>query len=212
MTRATKRPKSKTVHVLRVRLKDIKPSIWRELSVPSDTRLDRLHAAIQAAMPWSNSHLHTYFVGARILTVPYPAYDDEDLEDERKVTLAEVAPVKGAKFVYEYDSGDCWRHEVRVKGIDPLAPGASRTMACLGGARACPPDDCGGSFGYEDLVNALRAQNHKRHKELSGWLTSYRAQLATYDARFEGPWDPEAFDLEAANKAVGKAAQHRRGS
>ncbi len=65
--------------------------------------------------------------------------------------------------------------------------------------------------GCEDLVNALRSPNHARHEELTGWLAGYRAELAHYDARFEGPFDPEAFDLEAANRAVGKLTRRRRG-
>jgi len=83
-------------------------------------------------------------------------------------------------------------------------------MQCVGGARACPPDDCGGAPGYADLLAALARPNHARHRELSEWLASYRAELAGHDPRFKGPFDPEAFDVAAANKAVGKLRRRRR--
>ncbi len=199
-----------TAHRLRIELEDIRPVIWRELLVPSDTTLAKLHAAIQAAFPWTNSHLHLFEVqGERFSD---PGFELDYVEgDERKVTIAQAAPRVGDRFTYEYDFGDSWSHQIRVSAIEPLpADGAAPRMMCVGGARACPPDDCGGTGGYEELVLALADPKHERHDELISWLTEWRAELAGGDRRFEGPFDPEAFDLEAANKAVGKLTRRKR--
>ena len=80
--------------------------------------------------------------------------------------------------------GDSWMHEVVVEKIDPeTAP-----LACLDGARACPPEDCGGVCGYEDLVKAVRDPKHENHAEMLEWI--------------EGEFEPEFFDLKETNKAL----------
>ena len=133
-----------------------------------------------------------------------------EVVDERDVALVQIATKVGDKFTYEYDFGDGWSHEVRVKEILPLAAGADASrMQCVGGARACPPEDCGGARGYRELLLALQRPTHARHQELSEWLTGFRAERASFDARFEGPFDPDAFDLDTANKAVGKLTRRK---
>ncbi len=198
-----------TVHRLRVTLEGITPPIWRDLVVPSNLHFGKLHDVLQAAMPWANSHLHMFRLGERTIGDPSPE-DDFPVEDERRVTLQSLAPMVGAKFLYEYDFGDSWTHRIDVVGIDPAAPGTSPHCGCAAGARAAPQEDCGGISGYAELLRALVDPKHKRHIELTEWLTWYRAELATFDARFKGPFDPEAFDLAATDAAVRKAGRGRR--
>lgn len=138
---------------------------------------------------WSNSHLHMFHVGKTRYAPRTPDWDD--VEDERKVILREIAPKAGVKFFYEYDMGDSWGHEIRVEAI--TQPAEPQRPKCLAGAGACPPEDCGGIGGYEDLLAALRDPKHEQHDEMVEWVG--------------GDFDPEAFDLAAANKALGR---HRK--
>ena len=207
---AARKAAPRSVHVLRVDIDGIAPPVWRRLEVPSDTTLARLHGAIQAAFPWTNSHLHLFKVKGSLISDPRFELDHAD-GDEGKFFLADVAPRVGAKFGYEYDFGDSWDHAVEVVEIRAMEAGAGAPkMRCTGGARACPPDDCGGVPGYDDLLDALRSPNHKRHEELTEWLAEIREELAEEDPRFAGPFDPEAFDLEAADAAVARQSKRSR--
>lgn len=110
-----------------------------------------------------------------------------EVVDERTVEIREVLPRRGSKLHDEYDFGDSWVHEVRVERI--LPPDPTRVVpSCTDGARACPPEDCGGVPGYAELLVALADPKHKRHKELLEWVG--------------GAFDPEAFDAEAVSRAL----------
>jgi hypothetical protein len=194
--------KSVSELVVRVTLEGIEPAIWRDLFLPGSASFLDLHAAIQAAFPWTNSHLHLFEVGTRRISDPRFELD-VPFQDERRVLVTSALTTAGSRLRYEYDFGDGWRHDVVVREVEAVYPGrAKRRMRCVGGARACPPDDCGGTPGYEGLLEALRDPAHEQHAELSGWLSSYRRGLSGYDRRFRGPFDPEAFDVAAANRAV----------
>jgi hypothetical protein len=193
-----------TSHALWVTLARVSPPVWREILLPSDATLATLHAAIQAAFPWSNAHLHCFDVGkSRFEAVE--GDPDASRADERRFTLSDVLPRVGSTLRYTYDFANDWLHEVRVEALRPNPPGAAASQVqCLSGARAAPPDDCGGESGYEELLAALSRPNHARHAELSRWLASTRGMLASHDPRYAGPFDPEAFDLAAANRALAR--------
>ena len=109
------------------------------------------------------------------------------MKDDRRVRLKKIAREEGASFLYEYDFGDGWRHVITVEHIMPETQNM-RVPRCLDGARACPPEDCGGIGGYERLLEALRDPRHPDHKELRRWV----------GARY----DPELFSLQAVNSAL----------
>ena len=174
------------LYQLKITLRHSKPPIWRRVVVRADTRLDRLHHFIQAAMGWMDSHLHQFKAGGLDYGVPEPEFDDFGVEplDERKYTLADLAPVAKRKFIYEYDFGDSWEHEVLVEKV--LPPDAVlKHPFCLAGANQRPPEDCGGIPGYYELLEALADPNHERHEELKAWVG--------------GGWDASRFDLEDTN-------------
>ena len=167
---------------LKVVLADVRPQVWRRVETP-DCDLFTLHAIIQEAMPWGNSHLACFHVGRdeRYTLDPMDEFDDKPME---AMTLGELAARGVKKFGYEYDFGDSWIHTVTFqKGVarDPEA----KYPRCVDGERACPPDDCGGPFGYPELLAALADKKHPEHKHMKEWMG--------------GPFDPEAFDLAAAN-------------
>jgi hypothetical protein len=116
---------------------------------------------------------------------------DRGCEDETDVLLSTLIPKSGRKsrWVYEYDFGDGWRHEVLFEGFPSSDPKAKYPL-CVGGNRACPPEDCGGPGGYADYLAALSDPQHERHEELLEW---------------RGPFDPEAFDAKKATKEMRKS-------
>jgi hypothetical protein len=173
------------VYRLTITLERIRPAIWRRFEVPGAITLAKLHRVLQRVMGWRDTHLHQFFVDGRGVGVRDPESVDQ-VEDEKKLTLAEVAPAVGTKLVYLYDFSDYWRHEVLVVAIDP--PGETRHPICLAGERACPPEECGGWNGYEVFLTAIQDPRHEEYEEMLAWAG--------------GPFDPEAFDVQAVNRSL----------
>src|SRR5690349_16792675 len=159
---------SDTIYQLKVTLRESKPPIWRRIQSPSDISLARLHQILQVVMGWTDSHLHQFIVGGTIIGVPDPDFGVE-VKNERTVKLSQVVRGEKSKFIYEYDFGDGWQHEVLVEKVLQAEPGA-RYPICLTGKRACPPEDCGGIWGYDDLLEAIRNPDNPEHDELREWL------------------------------------------
>ena len=160
------------VYQLKIELVGTDPSVWRTLQVPGQANLGWLHAVLQTAMGWTNSHLHHFLTSDARYSDPRGNQDsgfgDEPDRDETKVKLMHIAPQAGAQFGYEYDFGDSWEHAITVQQILPAAGGP--TALCLKGASACPPEDCGGIWGYADLLEALKDPRHPEHKNTREWL------------------------------------------
>lgn len=168
---------------LRITLRDIKPAIWRRVRVPSDASLGVLHEVIQAAFGWTNSHLHDFLIGE----IRFGMVDAEDeifSVDQNAAPLGAVA-LANAPIIYRYDFGDGWEHEVKVEGV---TKGGDETIVCTGGARACPPEDCGGTGGYAQLLEVLSNKSHEDHAAMRRWV----------GRRF----DPEKLDLAAVNRKL----------
>lgn len=178
-----------SIYQLKISLEGIVPQIWRRVLVPSVLPLSKLHVVIQIAMGWTNSHLHEFLLGRKRYTDPRFGLDDfdEQVFDEAKVKLFEVAPTLKSTLRYHYDFGDGWMHKVVVeKPFDLESP--ERTPFCTGGKRACPPEDCGGIPGYYRLLDILANQRHPEHREMLEWL--------------ERPYDAEVFDPNPVNRAL----------
>jgi hypothetical protein len=174
------------IYQLKVTLEGSKPPIWRRLQVAEDTTLGELHDIIQVAMGWTDSHLHQFIVGGTYYGLPDPDWDDlHEMRDERQFRLDEIAAKEGTKFRYEYDFGDSWLHEVLVEKIMSPAPEEEYPL-CVKGRRACPPEDVGGIWGYEEFLEAIRDPKHPEHEEYLEWIG--------------GPFDPEEFDLDETNE------------
>lgn len=171
---------SETIYRMRIDLRGITPPIWRRIEVP-DCSLAELHVAIQAAMGWTDCHLHEFEINRDRYRVPSPFGGDEDMGtiDARDVLLSEVIRGKGAKFRYMYDFGDSWNHSIKVEAVEAADPKQSYPR-CVKGNRNCPPEDCGGVWGYEELIEILTDPNHPEHEERLDWI---------------GEFDPECFDV-----------------
>jgi hypothetical protein len=184
--------KPTTVYQLKVTLEDIKPAIWRRLQVPSDITLGKLHFVLQDALGWENSHLHHFLVGERRIGMVDVDEVDDELEDEDTVKLAGIVS-EGGRFIYEYDFGDSWRHDILVEKVITVETKPKHPL-CIDGGRACPPEDCGGTYGYADLLKALKRPT-KRNAALREWLGD--------------GYDPESFDPASTNAAI-RANRTRR--
>lgn len=177
------------VYQIKITLKDFKPAIWRRVLVPGHYTLARLHRVVQYAMGWTNSHLHCFRVGQERYSYPYPDTDWEDSgdRDSRRVRLEQIAPSEKMKFIYDYDFGDCWEHQILVEKILPPDPEMKHPL-CLTGKGACPPEDVGGVWGYADFLAAISDPEHEEHDSLLEWVG--------------GEFDPDKFDLENTNAVL----------
>lgn len=158
---------SRHIYQLRISLADVSPQVWRRVLVPGGYTLDRVHRVIQYAMGWQDLHLHSFDIGGQQYGEPDPV-GELVLRDELDARLDAVAD-KGDLFRYTYDFGDWWEHEVTVEDVFAAEPDERYPM-CVDGARACPPEDVGGGYGYQELLGALDDPDHSRHDEARSWL------------------------------------------
>lgn len=170
---------------LRIALLDVQPTIWRVVQIPAMIPLDKLHGAIQAVMGWTDSHLHEFVINGVRYGIDDPTgFDDERVVDERKVTLADALGNTVRTFDYVYDFGDNWHHAATLEALEPT-DGTAPLLCCLAGERACPPEDVGGPWAYEEFLEAIADPKHEEHDAMLEWS--------------DGEFDPERFDLQRVN-------------
>ncbi len=177
------------IYQLKITLAGIKPPIWRRVQV-KDCTLLKLHQIIQASMGWGNFHLWLFDIGGE--EYGDDAIDgggDMDLASARKAKLGDFVAESVKKFRYVYDFGDSWEHLLQVEKVLE-ADAKVKYPRCVDGSRACPPEDCGGAWGYGDFLNAIQNPSHESHEEMLEWIG--------------GEFDPEKFDLAAVNKELAR--------
>jgi hypothetical protein len=181
---------------IKITLRDSQHAIWRRFLVASDTKLSQLHDIVQTVMGWQNSHGHMFSVGDVRFTTPFQPDDLIELTaiDARQVRLHHlVAPRRPFTgdfhfaMDYDYDFGDGWSHELIFEDVLDADP-KRKAPFCIAGERACPPEDCGGIYGYEALLEALKNPDEPENADQVEWVG-------------EG-FDPEKFDVEAVNIAL----------
>lgn len=193
-----KTPKSKaksaanTVFQFKITLVGSKPPIWRRIQV-EDCTLDKLHEHIQTAMGWTNSHLHQFEIFEKRYGDPElldDGFDDFQCIDSTKTKISDITPNAPKKFSfrYEYDFGDGWEHDILFEGSPNKEPGKKYPL-CLEGARACPPEDVGGIYGFYEFLEALADPKHEQHDDFIEW---------------GGDFDPKEFDAGETTKAMKK--------
>lgn len=171
-------------HQLKVTLEGVEPAIWRRLVVPSEFTLYDLHCVIQVSMGWENHHLHDFTIKRQRYAVP-DADDFGNPLDETDARLSDVAPQR-TKMIYQYDFGDSWTHVVVVEKIH--ADAESSPPMCIDGARACPPEDSGGPWGYSEKLDALANPDDEDSEELRDWMGE--------------DFDPERFEKDAVSREL----------
>jgi hypothetical protein len=178
--------KDVSIYQLKVTLKGSTPPIWRRLQVKDNIRLGDLSVVVQCAMGWDGGHLHQFIHQGQYFGEPSDD-DCDSVTDEDKVRLSDLHLRAKSKFVYEYDFGDDWMHDIVVEKTLPVEKGVDYPR-CIAGKLACPPEDCGGIWGFYNMLQAVADPKHAEHEDYKEWL----------DDKF----DPEAFDLEAKDATL----------
>lgn len=185
-------PISERLFQFKITLVESKPPIWRRIQVKNCT-LDKLHERIQTVMGWNNSHLHRFEIkGERYGDPEYldDGYDDFRCVDSTITRISDVVPKDGERihFLYLYDFGDNWRHEVIFEGC-LRAEAGQRYPLCLEGEKNCPLENVGGVWGYAEFLEALADPSHEEHEEFLEWA---------------GNFDPEDFDAVKMTREMRK--------
>jgi hypothetical protein len=180
------------VYRFKIILQDADPAIWRRIET-KDVTLEKLHELIQTAMGWTNSHLHQFEIADARYTDPRFMTDDFDdfgALDYSGIRISDLVAKHGSKLRlgYEYDFGDGWQHKVVLEEVTESEPGADYPR-CIDGARACPPEDVGGVYGFADYVEAITNPKHNQYREFLEW---------------SGPFDPAQFDAAKVTRRMKK--------
>lgn len=177
---------SRQFYQIKVALIEIEPPIWRRFLVPSTVTLHRLHLILQDVMGWTNSHLYRFQIGRQEYGEPHPDNEFNEIyfKNSRRTKLGRVVTKNGDVLQYEYDFGDSWQHILMVEDILECQPDMRHAL-CLSGERACPPEDCGGPYGYAELLETVADPYHEDYLDMMTWL----------GRRF----NPDSFDIEIAN-------------
>ncbi|MGW5466194.1 plasmid pRiA4b ORF-3 family protein [Streptomyces sp. NPDC003996] len=194
-SRSAKSPRTapgKTVHKIKITLRESRPPVWRRLEVPSGITLRELHDVIQAPFGWEDYHMWAFESGRDRYSV---ADRDLGIGSAASTRLGQVAPHTGDRLRYTYDFGDDWEHDILIE--DVTAPEACTAYPrCLTCRRACPPEDRGGIWGYDYLIEILADSRHEEHKDRLEWLGLDSADQ----------FDPAAFDAAEVNSALSPLA------
>jgi len=154
---------------LRIILNDVEPMPMRHIEVPLKIRLDRLHEVIQAAMGWTDTHLYEFRVGDAGWGIPDPEGFYDSPMDAKKMTLEKLLDQTATGTIqYIYDFGDDWDHSIRIERVNKAIQGVTypRLMKATG---ACPPEDVGGAWGYEEFLEAIADPDHEQHEDRVRW-------------------------------------------
>jgi hypothetical protein len=171
------------IYQFRIELKGIEPKIWRSVQLNDNTQLLDLHYAAQIAMGWYDSHLYQFEKDGMIYGDP-EALEDGNVQDDSIVNIVDIFKNEKDSISYVYDFADNWEHSIILeKIIDAKEP--LPHLLCVGGKRNCPPEDCGGVGGYQEMLEVLKTPDTTEYKELIEWIG--------------GEFDPEAFEIGIIN-------------
>jgi hypothetical protein len=174
------------VYQLKISLRGVsKPPVWRRVAVSPDITLAELHEVILRAMGWHGGHMHVFSTGWAEYGTPGP---DLGHFDDSAVRLENVLVLPGSRLRYTYDFGDDWEHDIQLEDIRREEPESSYP-SCLAGKGACPPEDCGGAWGYAELKDILADPADEQHQEMLEWLG--------LDSGEE--FDPKEFSIDQVN-------------
>jgi hypothetical protein len=178
---------AESIYQVKITLNMIRPPIWRRVQL-KDSSLAELHHVIQTCMGWEDAHLHVFDINDEQFGLPQQWEKSGawglEVGDSRTIKLSQLVAQSVKKFRYTYDMGDTWEHTIKIEKTLPAEAGVQYPR-CLAGERACPPEDCGGPWSYDDFLEALRNPKHPRHEDRLEWMG--------------GGFDPDVFDPAEVN-------------
>lgn len=173
---------------IKITLKRSKPSIWRRILIPSDLPLADFHKVIQTTMGWTNSHLHQFSKNRSYYApVMDEDYGDYNSIDYKGYKVSDLLKKEKDKITYEYDFGDDWIHEILLEKIEDKEMENNEAI-CIKGKNNCPPEDCGGMWGYYAMMEIINDPNHPEHEDYKEWLGE--------------DYDPTYFNKDEINKML----------
>jgi len=180
----------------KIQLKGIThPPVWRRITVPSNYSFYAFHRIIQEAFGWWNSHLFQFsengFGSNQVITEIYEDIDTgfEEQLDAEEIYLSDVFHMEKQKFVYIYDLGDSWEHIIT---LEKILPEKTLYPDLLAGKGQCPPEDCGGVWGYENFKEIMADKNHPEYEEYAEWV----------GLEEDDEWNPKEFDLKGTQSII----------
>ncbi|MBN1143976.1 MAG: plasmid pRiA4b ORF-3 family protein [Bacteroidales bacterium] len=184
------------LHQLTISLDGFEPEIWRSSKINSNSTFEDLHVVIQIVMGWENYHLYEFRNKNFVIGIEpdEDSFADLDLIPADTIKIADVLPRKRSNIMYTYDFGDSWDHKIVVEEI--FRDEIILNPVCIAGAMNCPPEDCGGIWGYSELLEIIRNKKHPEHKGVMEWLGGY--------------FDPQYFNLKDINNILSKLKRRRQ--
>jgi hypothetical protein len=183
---------TKSIYQVQIALAGSEPKIWRRVLIPSNLLLSDFHYIIQIVMGWTNSHLHQFIKNKMYYSIEMP--DDDFWDDDhnidyiqKKTRISDLLTKEKEKIIYEYDFGDGWHHDIILEKILPV-DSKIRYPVCIEGKMHCPPEDCGGVWGYANMLDILKQPTHEEYEEYLEWLGD--------------EFVPEYFDKNEVNKIL----------
>lgn len=189
---------SETIARLHIVLADTDPLIWRRVEVPVDASLKMLHDVIQGTMGWLDYHLWEFEADDKRYGILDPDWPDDRLFAAKNTRLKTLIDRDVHQFLYTYDMGDNWEHIVTVEAVES---GQSKTKypRYVEGEGRAPPEDCGGTPGFEAFLDAITDPKHPDHEDATGW----------HQGCYGKPFDPDEIDERSAKFRIAAIAKRR---
>ena len=178
------------LYQIKIQLDGVSPAIWRRLLIPSDLLLSDLHKVMQTSMGWYNAHLHQFEKDGRFYLPRMKddwTWEEMDNVDYAGMKVSDLLNEEKNSINYEYDFGDSWSHSILLEKILDNPRGRKKPI-CLDGSRSCPPEDCGGIWGYEHFLEVIGNPKHEEHEAILEWIGE--------------DFDPEYFSVDEVNSLL----------
>jgi len=182
--------KATPIYQVQIALRGFKPKIWRRIQLSSDTLFLDFHRIVQTTMGWTDSHLHQFVKDGTFYSTRMfgdDTWGEMGAVDYKKMKISDLLKSEKDKMIYEYDFGDSWEHQIILEKILSVDDKIKYPI-CLTGKMSCPPEDCGGVWGYADILEILKQPDHEEYEHYIDWMGE--------------EFDPTLFDKDEVNQAL----------
>ena len=184
------------IYQLRAVLCGISPLIWQRVLARAESTIADLHEVLQVAFGWEDMHLNRFEIRGR----EYGVYRDGGplfATDAREVRLCDLNLRRLERFVYQYDFGDMWVHDIRLEAMLALDPSKIYPL-CVGGKCTAPPEDCGGPYAFMAKRRRSGAATRKSRRGIDEWDDDLDEEASVAESRYH----TDRFDQRQVNRAL----------